>query len=484
MSTTARRSTKERNAEIVRELNREAQEKRELETLRENSPEAAYKQSVKKAVDKAMGTIEKADAFSLVEATLLVLNRAVSVEDGLLERARNQVIGNRSLEIANELASQDVVTTDDLGRGLAELETAMKFGTPYEGIEKAALELKGKVGEALLDEKLEASRATLDSLIENMDLPVPPVFIDSLADQHRSAVEAYRESVGGNDQASKLFFEELERELSGRQSQRSINAMYRQWLRDKALENDPTLRDTIEASERLGAAIIDHAKEVASITPRHAVQLVGSRTKSGTGIRGVVSRAGWKPKQFDADMVELMSVAGKAIPRDANITVGSKGDIEKAAGVRFSGYRGRSFHSEGPETGAGRVKRTYVCLSGEVSKRTLYHEIGHAIEAVNPVANAMVSRWLKRRIEGKDAQRLSSLTGIRSYKRSEVAVKDDFIDPYVGKVYTPRQGVQSNEVLAMGLERLADPMSAAKLAIKDPDHLALILAALQLEYQP
>lgn len=405
-----------------------------------------------------------------------------------LDRIVDARIGAVAERSAKDLADQERVSVEDMRQGLKNLDNAARAGAlAYNdpSSQAVALTLKDKAGEAMLDEKLGQSRADLDALIEGLDLPTPPMFLNDLEAQQSGAIESFKKSVGGNGEASRMFLAELEKEAPGkRRTQQTINALYRQWLLEKAQEHDPMLSQALASAERMGAAIIDRAKEVAGVTPRHAAQLAASRVQSGSGVRSVVSRAGWKPKQFDADMVELMQVAGKAIPQDAKITVGSKGDIEQSAGTRFRSYRGRSFHSEGGEKGMGRVNRTYVCLSGEVGKRTLYHEVGHAIEAVNPAANAMISRWLKRRIEGKDAQRLSALTGVRAYKRSEVAVKDNFIDPYVGKVYKPRMGIQSNEVLAMGLERLADPMSAAQLATKDPDHLALILAALQTEYQP
>lgn len=51
----------------------------------------------------------------------------------------------------------------------------------------------------------------------------------------------------------------------------------------------------------------------------------------------------------------------------------------------------------------------------------------------------------------------------------------------MGKVYKKSDGhVFVSEVTSMGLERLADPETAAELAMGDPEHLALILTLLKL----
>lgn len=41
--------------------------------------------------------------------------------------------------------------------------------------------------------------------------------------------------------------------------------------------------------------------------------------------------------------------------------------------------------------------------------------------------------------------------------------------------------MNKNEIISMGIERLADPIKAAQLALRDPEHLALILTILKIK---
>lgn len=71
---------------------------------------------------------------------------------------------------------------------------------------------------------------------------------------------------------------------------------------------------------------------------------------------------------------------------------------------------------------------------------------------------------------------LRSLTGNSGYRSSEAAYKDDFIDPYIGKIYTSR----TTEVFSMGVQYLANPADAAMFAAKDPEMFAFVTGYLRL----
>lgn len=403
--------------------------------------------------------------------------------EGVQAKRENARMASSLLSEVDALKAKEQITEAELQEGLRNImHAATRQAKPAHQLNEDALALKARAGKHLLETRHAEARATVDALVGD-----DAERITTLGEQERQALDDVKAHYGGNNYAANAFFDALERDGVPRrgQTQQTLNLMYRDWLREQALEKVPSYREAVEASERLGKAVIAAAKEATGITPHHAANIAARSLGSGRGLRGVASRAGWKPKDMDADMVELAQVAGRMIPRTAKIEIGSKADIEKAVGFAFNtGMRGRSFHSEMNSGGIGRVSKTYVVLSGNISKRTLYHEVGHAVEAVNPAVNGMIAQWLKQRIGSEKPTRLRALTGIRAYKGNEVAVKDGFIDPYVGKIYEPRQGMQTNEVLAMGLERLATPAAAAQLAAKDPDHLAVIMAALNVEYQP
>ena len=82
------------------------------------------------------------------------------------------------------------------------------------------------------------------------------------------------------------------------------------------------------------------------------------------------------------------------------------------------------------------------------SARSTVHEMGHWLEEHNPTVQQKATAFLKSRIGTEQPKKLSVITGDRSYKDYEVAVKDKFVNAYMGKVYTS----ESTEIISMGLE--------------------------------
>lgn len=105
---------------------------------------------------------------------------------------------------------------------------------------------------------------------------------------------------------------------------------------------------------------------------------------------------------------------------------------------------------------------------GGKDKGTLFHEFGHQIEHYNKAAYNAVKSFRNERTANDKPEKLSKVTGIKSYRQDEMTKKDKFIDPYVGKIY--RDG--ATEVVSMGIERMMS--SPVTFARKDPEHFALI----------
>lgn len=104
----------------------------------------------------------------------------------------------------------------------------------------------------------------------------------------------------------------------------------------------------------------------------------------------------------------------------------------------------------------------------------LYHEMAHHAEFEDKALEKVAGDWVKSRASG-DMRSLRDITGSKFYKRSEKAYPDEFITPYVGKIY--RDG--GTEVLSVGMEHFASPELMVRLAAKDPDHFALILGMMR-----
>ena len=87
-------------------------------------------------------------------------------------------------------------------------------------------------------------------------------------------------------------------------------------------------------------------------------------------------------------------------------------------------------------------------LSGD--RESALHEVGHWLDESGLWPQS--KQFLDRRTVGEQARKLSVLTGTRRYKADEVAKKDAFVNPYMGKIYPPINGVQHTEIHSMALE--------------------------------
>lgn len=100
------------------------------------------------------------------------------------------------------------------------------------------------------------------------------------------------------------------------------------------------------------------------------------------------------------------------------------------------------------------------------------HEFGHSVEFYNPKARKLIQDFRKSRTKGEKLEKLSKLTKNHRYADNEVAFKDKFFNPYIGKMYPGVQG-GATEILSMGIQEMFhDPI---KFLRKDPEMFELIL---------
>jgi hypothetical protein len=102
----------------------------------------------------------------------------------------------------------------------------------------------------------------------------------------------------------------------------------------------------------------------------------------------------------------------------------------------------------------------------------VYHEVSHSFENRNPKLRNLAEKWRKARATGP-VQSLRDITGNNGYDPSERAVPDDFMSPYVGKIYPPQVG--GTEVISMGYEYMVSPKKMSQLFMEDPEHFYLIV---------
>lgn len=110
-----------------------------------------------------------------------------------------------------------------------------------------------------------------------------------------------------------------------------------------------------------------------------------------------------------------------------------------------------------------------------VKKQTVFHEFAHHIEISDPKVAKLAAQWRDAKSDQSGVHKMSTLTGDKTYRDDEVAVKDKYLDPYVGKVY---KDSDYTEVVSMGVEHFSSADKMKQLYDKDPDHYHFILGLL------
>jgi hypothetical protein len=104
---------------------------------------------------------------------------------------------------------------------------------------------------------------------------------------------------------------------------------------------------------------------------------------------------------------------------------------------------------------------------------TMLHETAHFIEYDVPGAKEASMELIKRRATGP----LMALADIDpAYRDEEVFIPDEFVNPYVGKIYPGSN--PGTEVLSIGLEHLVTPELTAEFMLRDPEHFNYALSYL------
>ncbi len=133
----------------------------------------------------------------------------------------------------------------------------------------------------------------------------------------------------------------------------------------------------------------------------------------------------------------------------------------KIGPINFIGTRSSRAYARGKNT---------IAISRYFNKRTLFHELGHIVEHFDKNAYYANNAFIKTRATG-EPKSLKSLIPFSRYQSNEKAYPDDFIDPYVGKVYPD----ESTEVLSMGIQNFIDPIRLTNFIKEDRKHFELIM---------
>ncbi|MET4696664.1 hypothetical protein [Endozoicomonas lisbonensis] len=188
--------------------------------------------------------------------------------------------------------------------------------------------------------------------------------------------------------------------------------------------------------------LIDQIHDQSPVTDKEAKEFV-RKIKFSSSVVGKLKRAGYPVAEVRKDLAELYKLMQGRVPLFNMDTEG----------------KARSY------------ARHYTVFPGTAfNKEILFHEVGHIIERGNDAILRASHHYRDTKAESPKPVSLRELTGSGFYDTDEVALPDHYIHPYVGKVYKH----QASEVLSMGLQYFANPEDLAKLAVSDPQFVALV----------
>lgn len=119
--------------------------------------------------------------------------------------------------------------------------------------------------------------------------------------------------------------------------------------------------------------------------------------------------------------------------------------------------------------------RNRVKHGGEAENNSavIEHELGHCLEGNNENVRRAAQEFLEKRTAGEPIKKLKDLHPKAAYDDHEVCKPDNFIRPYVGKIY----GHGATEVMSMACEYLAREPNT--LLTKDPEMFHFVLGVLR-----
>ncbi len=211
-----------------------------------------------------------------------------------------------------------------------------------------------------------------------------------------------------------------------------------------------------EAQDAMQGPVADAAQEcitevmtASPVTPEQA-QAWASDQVISPAAKARLRKNGYQPEQVIKDMAEFYRF--------------TRGRVEK---LRIDTNGGKRANTVG--IGA-HGQPGVIYIDSDFDKRVLWHEMGHHIEA-DPAAGAAARMFIRMRADDPKPYTLRSLTGIKGYRADEVAYKDHFFSPYIGKIYSHG----TTEVFSMGLETFSNPALLATRMKQDPQTLQFVM---------
>lgn len=253
------------------------------------------------------------------------------------------------------------------------------------------------------------------------------------------------------------FHQEIQ-DLTYAMSQQSISAIHEaRWQLHKRVttETENAKADSnarlMATMDHVGTPVIDSLLEASTIDAEAASQWALSQTITKQA-ETRLKKLGYPVQDVRRDMAEFHRLTGGRL---GQVVIATNGSTRANA------------------TGIHGHDSAVINLGARFTKRTLWHEMGHHMEA-DPVILAAARGFLAKRSDGSGLHRLRALTGNDGFRGNEQAYRDSFFDPYVGKYYA-----DATEVFSMGVESFSSPSLLGQRMAKDPEMFRMIEGALK-----
>jgi hypothetical protein len=114
------------------------------------------------------------------------------------------------------------------------------------------------------------------------------------------------------------------------------------------------------------------------------------------------------------------------------------------------------------------------------NRAVMMHEMAHHLEYADKSIGSASLDFIQSRATTKDPKMLKEITGNLNYRDNEIAYEDNWVTPYIGKVYEKAgKIIPATEVVSVGIEHFDSAASMAKLAAKDPEHFKFVVGMMR-----
>jgi len=258
--------------------------------------------------------------------------------------------------------------------------------------------------------------------------PWTPESVDAFVAEYRSGITGFNREIS-TTRNSKPFLQKRAEELA---------ALPWEEMRTDRLEFEKARKEAFNS-------VVDSLLKASPVSEAQAAEWSKANVIYDKSAMAKAAKGGYSRKDVERDVMTFYRLTGGRLPRLEFSTSGKA----RSNAAHWSGV---------------------LNVGSSFGKGTLYHELAHLLEDDEKI-KAVAIAFRDSRRESEALYPLKELVPYSNYDKKELAYKDTWVDPYVGKDY----GQTATEVISMGMQHLTNPDALWGLHKADPEHLAFML---------